>query len=89
MKKEFEYEGYRFLILIEFNVRVERRIGGNRWSKITLSHLGSAGFTDYWNVLYDDIVSTIPKVEAAAQDWVRKRNGTDVTIQSLKYIGFS
>ena len=37
MNKEFEYKGYKFNINVEFNTRVEKRIDGERWHRVTIN----------------------------------------------------
>ena len=87
MNKNFNYKSYEFNIEVELNSRVEKRINGESFSKIRLSHLGGANFYKNIEVNNKDLLFKINELEQEAKDWVDKREKviyTDLESQLIK-----
>ena len=80
MNNQFEYKGYKFNIKVEFDVKVEKCIGGKRWHRVFLNHMGSANWGVQDNEVEDSsLLGRIEGVKKEAEDWVNKRHNTGYT----------
>lgn len=89
MNKQFEYNGYKFNIKVEFNTKVERRIGGLRWHTVTINDMGHGNY--YEKKEYEDgnLVAGVQMIESRAKYYVDNRTDTNpLQDQRLLDLGF-
>jgi hypothetical protein len=89
MDKEFTYEGFTFNIRVNLNIKIERRINGKRWHRITINDMGPGNYYEIKDIEDSQLEETINMMESDAKLYVDSfiRN-SDPIFERLKNLGF-
>lgn len=91
MKKYFKYRGCEFVIIVELNTIVERRLNGKRWHNILIktTETGDDGYLDSIEVTDDELELNVKQVIKTAKNWLDiKLDGKAIENEILKNLGF-
>lgn len=75
MSKNFSYRGYAFTVVVVFNIKIEKRLGGKRWHRLMIKTVdaGGDGFIESRYVEDSDLNEEITIVTNLAKDWVKTK----------------
>lgn len=89
MNKKFEYRGYKFNIGVEFNTRVERRMGGERWHTVTINCMDSDNYYKKEEVKDRFLEVCVQDAERLAKQHIdEKEDGKKPCDERLSALGF-
>lgn len=70
MNKIHEYRGFKFNIKVELNYKVEKKINGVKYHKITLNDMGPSNYYKSYLCETDILLSYISDMINSAEEWV-------------------
>lgn len=89
MSKVFAYKNYKFNVKVELDFRVEKKINGNRFHRVTMSDMGSSNWFQEKEVLTKELSETISHFQIQAEMFVDDRDKRSEEEKFLASIGFS
>lgn len=89
MNKIFDYKNFQFNIQVRLNSRVEKRINGNRFHKVSISYMGSTNWVQMKEVSTNELYKTISEFQILAENFVDNKDNRSAEEKMLLEWGFS
>jgi len=91
MNREFHYRSYKFNVKVELNTKIEKRMGGDSFSRITLNDMGGTSYYEVKEVNNQILTESIQKMENDARHFVdiREKKEFSPLQASLLELGFA
>ena len=75
MNKNFKYKGYNFNMLVELNYKIEKKVNGKIWHRLTTNCMGGNNYHQRIEIESNKLEEIIKKEQELAEYYVDKLLG--------------